>query len=378
MFLIDKYRGINAKNIFYNISINQILDKILDVKIDANNFDMNAFLTNKNLNNFPHLLINGQVGCGKDMLVDLILTRLFDDSIYKLEDIEYTISGYGNNKTHVILKQSKYHIIIEPNSSGFDKYLIQEVVKKYAQTQTIKFIQMKRDFKIVIINKMDNLSFLAQASLRRTMEKYVDSCKFILLCDQMSKVIEPLKSRCLNINVPLPKESDIVKIVLNIAKTENIKLKPRQLKMILENSENKIERSIWLLDMVKYKVDPINYWKVYILKIVHLSKDVHPKTDCKALYNILVRIRKIFYDIFITNIEPRVIIKELMFNFIEEYKDFNLINDIVEITSKYELRLLFGKRYIIHLEAYINSILYLILQTRKKVNITTNNLTLAS
>ena len=49
--------------------------------------------------------------------------------------VEYTISGYGNSKTKVKIKQSKYHIVIEPNSNGFDKYLIQEIIQNYARIE---------------------------------------------------------------------------------------------------------------------------------------------------------------------------------------------------------------------------------------------------
>ena len=68
----------------------------------------------------------------------------------------------------------------------------------------LNIFKTKRKFKIVLINCVDNLSYYAQASLRRTMEKYANTCKFIFICDQLSKIIEPLRSRCLCVRVPVP------------------------------------------------------------------------------------------------------------------------------------------------------------------------------
>ena len=76
-------------------------------------------------------------------------------------------------------------------------------------------------FKIVVIDKIDNLNYYAQASLRRTMEKYANTCKFIFISNQLSKIIEPLKSRCL-IRVPLPNKYQIFNMVLKISHLENI------------------------------------------------------------------------------------------------------------------------------------------------------------
>ena len=58
----------------------------------------------------------------------ILLENIFGKKNIKTKDVEYTIMGYGNSKSKVKIKQSKYHIVIEPNSNGFDKYLIQEII----------------------------------------------------------------------------------------------------------------------------------------------------------------------------------------------------------------------------------------------------------
>ncbi|CAN0362586.1 unnamed protein product, partial [Scytosiphon promiscuus] len=62
---------------------------------------------------------------------------------------------------------------------------------------------------VVVLVGVDRLTKQAQAGLRRTMEKYTSSCRLILLCHSPSKVIEPVRSRCLGVRVPAPGEQEV-------------------------------------------------------------------------------------------------------------------------------------------------------------------------
>ena len=89
------------------------------------------------------------------------------------------------------------------------------------------------------------MSYSAQASLRRTMEQYSSKCKFISWCESLSKVIDPLKSRCMCIRVSAPSNTLLFRYLLNIANKEkfNINLKDyvnivNKAKEILKNPRN--------------------------------------------------------------------------------------------------------------------------------------------
>ena len=101
--------------------------------------------------NFQHLIIYGSINSNKDQFVNLLLENIYGKNNIELKDVEYIINGYGNTKTKVNIKQSKYHIVIEPNSNGFDKYLIQEIIQNYAKTELLNIIKHKRLFKIIVI-----------------------------------------------------------------------------------------------------------------------------------------------------------------------------------------------------------------------------------
>ena len=62
---------------------------------------------------------------------------------------------------------------------------------------------------MVVLNEVDRLSLGAQQALRRTMEKYTSSCRLILVCESMSRVIAPLRSRCLAVRVPAPTKDEV-------------------------------------------------------------------------------------------------------------------------------------------------------------------------
>ena len=155
MFLIDKYNiekiddiilhkdiytklviGFNIKNRNRDlIELQNIIDTKSYEKIDE--FHNKKSKIYSNYESMPNLLIHGSPGCGKHTLIKLLLTDIFDESINDTFVETYYIKGYGNTVVDIDIIQSKYHIIIEPNNTGFDKYLIQEIVKEYAKKKII-------------------------------------------------------------------------------------------------------------------------------------------------------------------------------------------------------------------------------------------------
>lgn len=63
---------------------------------------------------------------------------------------------------------------------------------------------------MVVLNEVDRLTRDAQNALRRTMEKYMSTCRLILCCNSSTRVIEPLRSRCLSIRVPAATADEVL------------------------------------------------------------------------------------------------------------------------------------------------------------------------
>ena len=148
------------------------------------------------------------------------------------------------------------------------------------------------------------------------MEKYSNTCKFILISDQLSKIIEPIRSRCLMIRIPLPNKLQILESILYICYNEKIKISNKKIFEIVNKSNNKINHAIWLLEMYKYNIKYNINWEIIIDNIVNIILNFN-KSDLlinnnnnnelicyknnkyKLLYNSIKKIREYFYILFI-------------------------------------------------------------------------------
>jgi replication factor C subunit 3/5 len=371
MFLVDKYYNESNTIVCNQQILNKILDQCNSHKYIYDNFkdisqDNNKLIESFKFivdnpfkyDNFQHLIVYGLNGSGKEFLVNKLVESIYGIKGSKTQEIEYIINGYGNTKTKVMIKQSNNHIIIEPNNNGFDKYLIQEIIQEYAKTEILNICYNMNKFKIVIIDKIDNLNYYAQTSLRRTMEKYSKTCKFIFISNQLSKIIEPLKSRCLCIRVPLPTDAEIINVILKISAKENIKLTYNDIQNIIKNCDSNINKAIWHLEYKKMGSDISDNWEVLINEIaILLTTKIKKNSD---INNIIIKCREQFYTLYITNIDLNLVISKLMTRIIELIEDNNVKYRIINLTSEYQFRMVNGTRQIIHLEAYILNIVKII------------------
>jgi replication factor C small subunit len=149
-----------------------------------------AFVKNKNM---PHLLFSGPAGIGKTTTSLVIARELFGDS-------------WQNN-------------FLELNASderGID--VVRVKVKDFARTRAIGNVP----FKVIYLDECDALTREAQQALRRTMENYTQTARFILSCNYSSKIIDPIQSRCTVFRFQPLQQHDVNEIIELVAKKEGI------------------------------------------------------------------------------------------------------------------------------------------------------------
>ena len=297
----------------------------------------------------PHIIFYGNPGTGKKTLINLFLEMIFDSSIYNLDDSKYTVISSGNIENEVIVKQSDHHIIIQPNNNNFDRYLIQDIVKEYARRYPLCIFEKSRNFKAVQIDKLDELSYYAQTSLRRTIEKCSKTCRFIMWCYSLSKVIEPLRSRCLCIHVPTQPTDELVKWTFNIASLESIPIDFKILTNIVKTSNGNLKNILWKLDMYKYCGTITNCYQYALNSLINEIMGTHS----------IEIIRDYVYKMMITNISSNIIIKDILNIILTRINDYptDIIFKIIEAASTFEYRLSKGRRDIIHIETFLETVI---------------------
>ena len=163
-----------------------------------------AFVQQKNM---PHLLFAGPAGVGKTTLSLIIAKKLFGDS-------------WKNN-------------FLDLNASddrGID--VVRTQIKDFARTKAMGDVP----FKIIYLDECDSLTRDAQQALRRTMENFSDTCRFILSCNYSSKIIDPIQSRCSIFRFKLLEQNHTEKIIEKIAKEEGLKIDKKAIEALYEIS----------------------------------------------------------------------------------------------------------------------------------------------
>jgi replication factor C subunit 3/5 len=335
MFLIDEYRPKNINEIFFHKELYNLL-KIMCTD-----------------NSIPHLILYGAEGSGKKTLINIFLEMLFDESVHKLRDTTYKVTGSGNKSTEEVIKQSNYHIVIEPKNNNSDRYLIHDIVKEYAKRQSLGIFKTNRNFKLVLINNLDNVSYYAQTALRRTMEQYNDKCRFIMWCKSLSKVIKPLQSRCICLSVPCPSDTELFKYLMKVSFLEHIPLTLDESYNIISNANGNIKRVMWELQFMQFGYSIRTSYDETIDEIVKLI--ISGKIEDFKY------IRMFFHKLTITNIDGITILRDVIDKLcITDKLSDDVKQQIVYIGSRTDYKMIKGRREIIQFDDFVMSVLDLL------------------
>ncbi|VBB18308.1 replication factor C small subunit [Yasminevirus sp. GU-2018] len=335
-FLIDEYAPTTYESVFFHKDIYQRLKMM------------------SSDNSIPHVILHGAPGGGKKTMISIFLKMIYGDSIDKLYTTSYNIAGSGNKTKKEIVKNSAHHIIINPTNTNFDRYLVHEIVKRYAGSRTIELTQNPNSkFKTIQISNLDRLSHSAQTSLRRMIEVNASICRFIMWCDNLSNVIDPLKSRCVCVRVPRPRPGELFAYLTYIALKKKVSPDMKTLSDIVDYSECNIKTALWCLQLYILGYDYRTNYNVAIDKMVGMIMDCDIHT--------IEEIRDTFFNIWITNYEGVKIVRDILRQIIssDELSEQCKANIVIR-TSEIEYNILRGRREIIHFDSFVVSVMKLI------------------
>lgn len=178
--------------------------------------------------NLPHLLFYGPPGTGKTSLILAVAKELFGVTNYRDRVLELNAS----------------------DERGID--VIRNKVKKFAQfavgTQKHEDTgEVLPPFKIIILDEADSLTKDAQAALRRIIENYTKVTRFCIICNYISRIIDPLTSRCSKFRFqPLSDAAHLSRLSL-ITRQEGVIVSQEGLEAAMKHSEGDLRRSINLI-----------------------------------------------------------------------------------------------------------------------------------
>ena len=173
----------------------------------------------KNQQEMPHLLFSGSAGVGKTTMAICISQEILGDR-WK----DYTLELNASDERGI--------------------GMVRERVKKFSR---FAGLDTEIPFKIIILDEADEMTSDAQTALRRIIEDTAKFCRFILIANNISKIINPIQSRCAVFKFSQIDEKEITAQLKVVLKKENGKADEKGLKEIAEYAEGDLRHAINLL-----------------------------------------------------------------------------------------------------------------------------------
>ena len=282
-----------------------------------------AFVENKNM---PHLMFSGPAGVGKTTTSLIIAKKLFGDTW---------------NQNFLELNAS--------DERGIQ--VVREKIKDFARTRSLGNVP----FKIIFLDECDSLTKDAQQALRRTMENYSNTCRFILSCNYSSKIIDPIQSRCTIFRFKNLDKESLTEIIKKISENEKLNLSEDVFEALYEVSRGDVRKASNVLQSCASVSKNITSELVY-----ETSNSAKPKEVLEVLNLSLngefLRSRDLLLDVMLKHgLSGLDLVKQIQLEIGSLELDEKLKAKMIEKTGEIEFRMVEGSDEYVQLEALLAS-----------------------
>jgi len=280
-----------------------------------------AMVNQKNLQN---MLFCGPAGVGKSTLAVVIARELFGEN-WKFN----------------------FHELNASDARGID--VVRNDIKQFARTKAIGTELPK----IIFLDECDALTKEAQQALRRTMENYSKTVRFVLSCNFFSKILDPIKSRCTIFKFkPLEKE-DVEKVVFNLAEKEGLNVSKETIDALYDVCEGDARRIVNILQSCAMMDKNIS--TEHVFEFMAMAKPEEIKSFLiKAINKDFINAKKEMQKVMIQHsLSGMDLIKQIQKEIWSLEIDDNLKIKLIDKCGEIEFRMVEGSDEFIQLEALL-------------------------
>ncbi|MDK2891942.1 MAG: replication factor small subunit [Methanohalophilus sp.] len=168
----------------------------------------------------PHLVIHGPAGCGKSTAVFALANELYGKD-YERNLTYFNASDFFDQGKRYLVRDKRFIRFLGTDDPKKIQYsvisIFKDLVNEYAAMG-----QLDADYKIIFIDSAESLREDAQHALRRIMERYSKTCRFVFSTTQPSRLILPLRSRGLELFFTYVGEEDFTAFLKRVTEAENL------------------------------------------------------------------------------------------------------------------------------------------------------------
>lgn len=276
--------------------------------------------------NIPHLLFAGPAGIGKSTLALIIVKELFKET-WKDNYLELNAS----------------------DERGID--VVRQKVKDFARTKALGNVP----FKVIFLDEADALTREAQQALRRTMENYTNTCRFILSCNYSSKIIDPIQSRCVVFRFKLLEKKEVTHVIQRISEKEKLKINEDAINVLYEVCEGDCRRAINLLQATASVSPDITPEMIQIIGTSNKPTNVRIVLDYCLAGDFINAREKLLESMLKESVSGTDIIKAIQKEIWNLQIEPEIKVKLTEKTGEIEFRLVEGSDEFVQLEALLAS-----------------------